>query len=96
MLEPYNAWIEAVRFACEVQSVISMRLARMAQGGPEAAVEAELMVAEKLEAFADAEVAMLRALCDGEGGIAVAAERGYAPLRRCVGENSIRLAHAEA
>ncbi len=95
MFEPFNAWIEAVRFACEVQSVISMRLTLIAQGGPQAAVEAELMVAEKLEAFADAEVAMLRALSDGEGLIA-AAERGYAPLRRCVGANSIRLMHLAA
>lgn len=95
VFEPFNAWIEAVRFACEVQSVISLRLTRLAQGGPEAAVEAELMVAEKLEAFADAEVAMLRALSDGEGLIA-AAECGYAPLRRCVGANSIRLARAAA
>ena len=93
MLESWNAWIESVRFACEVQGVVSMRLMRLAQGGPQAAVEAELMIAEKLEAFADAEVAMLRALSDGEG-IMVAAERGYAPLRRCVGANSSRLSHA--
>jgi hypothetical protein len=92
VLEPFNVWIETLRFACEVQGVITMRLARLAQGGPAAAVEAELMVAEKLDAFADAEVAMLRALTDGEG-LLVAAERGYAPLRRCVGANSNRLAH---
>jgi hypothetical protein len=92
VLDSMNAWIETLRFACEVQGVVSMRLA---QGGPQAAVEAELMIAEKLEAFADAEVAMLRALSDGEG-IMVAAERGYAPLRRCVGANSSRLARAMA
>jgi hypothetical protein len=95
VLDSMNAWIETLRFACEVQGVVSMRLARLAQGGPQAAVEAELMIAEKLEAFADAEVAMLRALSDGEG-IMVAAERGYAPLRRCVGANSSRLARAMA
>ena len=95
MLEPMNAWAETLRFACEVQSVVSMRLLRISQGGPQAAVEAELMIAEKLEAFADAEVAMLRALSDGEG-IMVAAERAYAPLRRCVGANSSRLARAVA
>jgi len=93
VLESMNAWIESVRFACEVQGVISMRLMRMARGGPQAAAEAHLMIAEKIEAFADAEVAMAKALSDGEG-ILVAAERAYAPLRLCVGANSSRLAQA--
>jgi hypothetical protein len=95
VLESLNTWIESVRFACEVQSVISMRLLRIAQGGPNAAVEANLMVAEKLDALADAEVAMLRALTDGEG-IFVAAERAYAPVRSRVHANSDRLSHAAA
>lgn len=93
MLESMNAWIESVRFACEVQSVISMRLMRLAQGGPQAAAEAHLMIAEKIDAFTDAEVALTQALSNGEG-IMAAAERAYAPLRRCVHANSGRLAHA--
>jgi hypothetical protein len=92
VLESLNAWIETLRFACEVQGVISMRLMRMAQGGPYAAVEARLMIAEKIDTFTDAEVALARALSDGEG-IMVAAERAYAPLRRCVHANSGRLSH---
>ena len=88
-----NTWIESVRFAREVQSVISMRLLRIAQGGPDAAVEANLMVAEKLDALADAEVAILRALSDGEG-IFVVAERAYAPMRSRVHANSDRLSAA--
>jgi len=95
VLESMNAWAETLRFACEVQGVISVRLLRMAQGGPQAEVEARLMIAEKIEAFADAEAAIAQALCDGEGFM-VAAERGYAPLRRRVGANSSRLAHAMA
>jgi hypothetical protein len=95
VLESFNAWAETLRFACEVQNVISMRLLRISQGGPQAAVEAELMIAEKIAAFADAEAAIAQALCDGEGFM-VAAERGYAPLRRCVGANSNRLARAMA
>jgi hypothetical protein len=84
-----------LRFACEVQSVVSLRLLRMAQGGPQVAAEAEaeLMIAEKIAAFADAEAAIAQALCAGEGFM-VAAERGYAPLRQCVGANSSRLARA--
>jgi hypothetical protein len=77
-----NAWIESVRFACEVQGVISMRLICFAQGGPEADAEARLMVSEKMAAFADAEVALANSLFAGEN-IMVAAERAYAPLRRC-------------
>jgi len=92
VLESMNAWIESVRFAYEVQGVISMRLMCLAQGGPEADVEARLMITEKIEAFADAEVALAKALFDGEG-ITVAAERAYAPLRRCVHANSDRLLH---
>ena len=84
MLESFNAWAETLRFACEVQNVISMRLLRISQGGPQAAAEAQLMVAEKIEAFADAEAAIAQALSAGEGFM-VAAERGYAPLRRCAG-----------
>jgi len=95
VLESWNTWIETVRFACEVQGVISMRLLRLAQGGPQAAVEAHLMIAEKFDALADAETAIAQALSDGEGFM-VAAERGYAPVRRCVGANSNRLARAMA
>ena len=62
MLESFNAWAEMLRFACEVQSVVSQRLLRMAQGGPQAAAEAELMIAEKIAAFADAEAAIAQAL----------------------------------
>ena len=92
MLESMNAWFESVRFACEVQGVISMRLLFLAQGGPEAEMEARLMVSEKMAAFADAEVALANALFAGEGFMA-AAERAYAPLRRCVHANSSRLSH---
>ena len=81
MLESMNTWIESVRFACEVQGVISMRLMRIAQGGPDAAVEANLMIAEKIDAFADAEMALAKALFGGENFM-VAAERAYAPVRR--------------
>jgi len=88
-------WLESVRFACEVQDVVSMRLLRLAEGGPQAAAEAQQMVEEKLDALADAEVAMLRALSDGEGLMA-AAERAYAPVRRRVHANHRRLMQAMA
>ena len=46
-----NAWVESMRFACEVQGVIAMRLMRLAQGGAQADAEAQLMIAEKIDAF---------------------------------------------
>lgn len=95
MPEALNTWFESVRFAYEVQGVISMRLMRLAQGGPQAAAEADRMIAEKIDALADAEVALLNALAHGEG-FAIAAERAYLPVRRCVQANSRRLSGATA
>jgi len=86
-------WAESIRFVCEVHGVISMRLLRLAQGGPQAAAEANLMVAEKIAAFADAEAALANALLAGED-LVVAAERAYAPVRSRVHANSQRLAYA--
>lgn len=74
MLRPMNTSLESVRFACEVQGIISMRLVRLTQGGPQAAAEANLMIAEKVDAFADAGVALVNALAHGEGFL-IAAER---------------------
>jgi hypothetical protein len=95
VLEAWYTWFESVRFACEVQDVISMRLIRLAQGGPQAAAEADRMIAEKLDAIADAEVALLNALAHGEG-LLIAAERAYLPVRRRVHANNCRLSSATA
>ena len=93
MLEVLNLRFESARFANEVQSVISMRLMRLAQGGPQAKAEADRMVTEKIDAFADAEVALLNSLVHGEGFL-IAAERAYLPVRRRVHANSRRLSCA--
>ena len=82
--------MEFVRFACEVQSVIAMRLMRLAQGGHTAELEAERMVAEKFEALVEAETAMADALVHGEE-LMVAAERAYEPVRERVHANNCRL-----
>jgi hypothetical protein len=85
--------LEAMRFTCEAQGVMSARLLLFASGAPNAAEEAARMVAEKIVAFTDASIAAERALADGLG-ICVAAERAYSPLQRCVHANSNRLAGA--
>ena len=95
MHDAWAGWLESLRFACEVQGVVAMRLARLAQGGPQAAAEADRMIAEKLDALADAEVALLDALVQGEG-LMIAAARAYQPLRRRVHDNSLRLAATTA
>jgi len=83
-------WLEAVRFSCEAQGVIAARLMLFVSGGPNAASEAERMVAEKIAAFADAHQAAERALTEGLG-IFAAVERAYQPLKRCVSANGNRL-----
>src|SRR5260370_22954295 len=89
----WTNWVEAVRFACEAQSVISLRLLLLATGGPGSSDEAIRMMSEKVDAFAEAEIAGAQALADG-CGIDVAAERAFAPLQRRVHANRLRLLRA--
>ncbi len=90
MINLWTNWAEAVRFTCEAQSVISLRLLLLASGDPSSANEVTRMIFEKAAAFAEADVAASQALAAG-CGIAVAAERAFAPLQRCVHANSLRL-----
>lgn len=90
MADFWDDWIEALRFGCEVQGVISARLMLFASGAPDAVAEAGRMVAEKVAAFSDAQNAAEHALADGLGFYA-AAQRAYLPLRRAVHANSARL-----
>ena len=89
----WSNWLEAVRFTCEAQGVISARLMLFASGAPNVADEATRMIAEKIVAFTDAGIAAERALANGLG-IYAAAERAYSPLQRCVHANSDRLVGA--
>ena len=89
----WTNWVEAVRFSCEAQSVISLRLLLLASGGSGSADEVTRMIFEKVDAFAQADIAASQAIADG-CGIVVAAERAFAPLQRCVHANSLRLSRA--
>lgn len=93
MLELLNTWLESMRFACEMQAVISMRLVHLAQGGPQAAAEANRTIAEKIDAFADVAAALVNALARGEG-FPIAAERSYTSVRQRVRANNRRLLSA--
>jgi hypothetical protein len=85
-----NTWIEAAHFGADVQRVMSLRMMRLASGGPLAATEARKMVSEKVVAFVEAHGALMTALATGSSFNA-AAVRAYAPYRRCVRANSRRL-----
>ena len=90
MADLWADWIEALRFGCEAQSVFYARLLLFATAAPYAAAEAERMIAEKIAAFAEAQIAAERALADGLGFYA-AAQSAYLPVRRAVHANRVRL-----
>ena len=79
MADFWADWIEAVRFGCEAQGVISARLMLFASGAPDAVAEAGRMVAEKVAAFSDAQCAAEHALADGLGFM----RPRSAPISRC-------------
>jgi hypothetical protein len=92
----WNNWLEAVRFTCEAQNVISARLMLFASSAPDTVIEeATNMVTEKFLTFAKAGMAAERALQDGLG-LYAAAERAYAPLADCVHANNDRLTRTAA
>ena len=88
-----NTWLEAASFSMDVQRVMSLRIMRLASGGPLAATEAQRMISEKVSAFGEAQVAIVTpclGLATGSGLYAATAE-AYAPYRRCVRANRLRL-----
>jgi len=84
-----NAWLEAVRFADDSQRVIASRMLRLASGGTLAAEETRRMVAEKIFALGEAQVAVLTSWASGRAPRA--ARKAYAPFRRRVRANRRRL-----
>lgn len=90
MVNIMNAWFEAAQFVADSQSVVAMRLMRIAEGGPLAAAEARQMISEKVAAFAEAQGAVFGALATG-ASLHNAATKAYAPYRRAVRANRRRL-----
>ena len=92
----WGNWLNAVRFTCEAQTVISARLMLMGSATPDAVVEETArMVTEKFLAFAKAGIAAGEALDNGLGAYA-AAERAFAPIADCVHANTERLMRTAA
>ena len=90
MIDLWRNWIEAGRFAADVQCVIALRMLRIASGGPQAATEAQRMVSEKIGALGAAQLAAGLALSTGKS-FDVAAKRAAAPIKRGVRANRRRL-----
>jgi len=90
MANLWTNWVEAVRFTCEAQSVISLRLMLIASGSPTLGDEVARMIVEKVDAFIRAEVAASQAIADG-CGFAAAVERAFASVQLRVHENRLRL-----
>ena len=83
-------WFEAAQFGADVQRVMTLRLMRLASGGPGAATEAQQMISEKLAAFGESQMALMTAFAAGSS-LDTAAAKAYAPYRRAVRANSRRL-----
>jgi hypothetical protein len=86
----WKPWLDAVRFGFEVQSVIALRLLKIASGGPGGGAERTRMVTEKIRAAAAAQTAGAVALAQGKS-VKTAARRAMAPVKRRVRSNYRRL-----
>jgi hypothetical protein len=85
-----DVWLETTRFCADVQRVIALRMVRLASGGPLAATEVWQMVSEKVSALEEAQVAIVSAFATGSG-LHAATDGAYAPYRRLVRANCLRL-----
>jgi len=88
-----NPWFDLTmdswRLAAEAQTVIALRMMKMAAGGAAAAAEAELMVSEKVRAAAEVQAQFATSLLTGAGHHAP--KRAIAHYRRKVCANRRRL-----
>jgi hypothetical protein len=83
-------WLDAMRFGFEVQSVIALRLMKIAAGGSESDAEVTRMVTEKVKALAEAQTAGAVALARGKS-VKAASKRAMSPIKRRVRANHRRL-----
>jgi len=87
-----NPWLDAFRLAqlCfDAQSVVALRMMRLASGDKQAAKEAERMVNEKFAALAEAQANLIRDMMTGKAHLAPA--RAVALYHRKVRANRKRL-----
>ena len=91
MLNLWHAYIRAMQVGWDANAVVAMRLARLASGGGLAQREARRMVAEKVTAIAEAQMAAGAKMMMG-GGLAAATKSASGVYKRKVRANRRRLA----
>jgi len=85
-----RSWFDAAQFGLEAQSVIAMRLMKIAAGGQDGAAECTRMVMEKFDAVGASVTAGALALAGGKS-MEAAAQLALIPVRRRVHANHLRL-----
>jgi hypothetical protein len=90
----FNPWLtlafKTIELGVEAQSVIALRMMRLAAGGARGRAEASRMVAEKVGALAEAQTAAAAAILTGRGEKVVAG-RVLNAYKKRVGANRRRL-----
>ena len=93
MAKYWTSWLDLAadswRLGLEAQTVVGLRLAKLATGDAAAAVEAQRMVTEKLLAAAEAQAKAASDILAGKGHLTP--KRTLALYRRKVGANRRRL-----
>jgi hypothetical protein len=85
-----TGWMDVVKFNLEVQSVIAMRLMKIAAGGAIGAAESTKMVQEKAEASVAALTTGALALAKGRS-VTAATKAAMIPIKKRVRANRKRL-----
>ena len=86
----WKSWVDAAEFGFEAQSVVALRLMKIAAGGPSGAAEYARMVSEKFIAAAAAHSAGAIALASGKS-FEAATVLALAPVKSSVRANHRRL-----
>jgi hypothetical protein len=89
-MNPWTYSLALTRFALEAQTVIALRMLRLATGGALARREAGRMVIEKGTALTTAQLAAAAALAGGHGP-RKAGTRAFGTYKRAVSKNRRRL-----
>ena len=89
-MNPWAYSLALTRFAVEAQTVIALRMLRLAAGGALGRREARRMVIEKGAALAEAQVAATAALASGRS-VKTAKKRAFGKYKRAVSKNRRRL-----
>jgi hypothetical protein len=92
MFDLWNDFVAVAALALEAQGVVTLRLAKIAAGGPDADAECRLMVEEKFAAAFAFQAVAANALASGHS-IRDAATLALVPLQRRVHANHDRLMH---